>query len=91
MGEWQSMKDAPRDGTPIQADIPGNGCDNVIAWLCGFLDESGEYCCCWVIVDDQEPPDDWDDGVCWAANADGLTSTPPVRWKHLPTEDKDNG
>ena len=35
---WQPMETAPKDGTEIQAEIPGNGADNVIAWMEGLVD-----------------------------------------------------
>ncbi|MDO6966932.1 hypothetical protein [Rhizobium alvei] len=81
---WQPIETAPRDGTPIQAKIPGYGSDYVIAWTHGFFDEDGNNCCCWVIVEDQEPPDCWHDGVCWGSNADGIASIKPSEWKPLP-------
>lgn len=80
---WQSMDTAPRDGTPIQVEIPGHGSDNVIAWLWGYLDSDGNYCGAWTVMDEQEPPDDWDDGVCWEVNGDEIPSTQPTRWKPL--------
>lgn len=39
---WFPMETAPRDGTPIQAKIPGNGSDNIIRWMC--IDD-GEVIC----------------------------------------------
>jgi len=86
MGEadWRPMETAPRDGTWIQAEIPGNGADNVIAWQDGFLDSEGRDCACWCFMTEQEPPDSWTEGVCWAVNEDGEASVQPTRWKHLP-------
>jgi hypothetical protein len=81
MGDWNSDMDAaPKDGTPIQAEIPGHGNDNIIAWFDGLLDDDEQPCGGWAFVEDQEPPDDWTDGVCWATNEDGKPSTKPVRW-----------
>lgn len=77
---WQPMSSAPRDGTEIQAIIPGHGQDNVIAYRGGF-----EYFA-WQFTRDQEPPDDWTDGVCWMENEDGKPSTQPIAWKHLPKD-----
>lgn len=37
MTDWHTMNDAPRDGTPIQARIPGHGADNVIRWIDGLV------------------------------------------------------
>ena len=35
---WQLIETAPKDGTWIQAKIPKNGSDNIIAWVDGFVD-----------------------------------------------------
>ena len=83
MSEWQAIETAPRDGTEIQARIPGHGDDNVIALQDGYLDSDGRNCSCWVFTRDQEPPDDWTDGACWEVNEDGNASTPPTHWKRL--------
>lgn len=83
MSDWQSMATAPKDGTWIQAEIPGHGCDNIIAWAEGFMDSDENPCGCWQFMTEQEPPDDWTDGVCWASNEEGVSSTWPVRWKPL--------
>lgn len=85
---WRPMSTALQDGTEIQAEIPGHGSDNVIAWQGGYMDSQERDCSCWVFTRDQEPPDDWTDGVCWAVNADGEASTQPTHWKPLPTEPK---
>lgn len=81
---WQSMDSAPLDGTPIQAVIPGHGADNIIAWHGGLLDSDGNDCGGWCFVTEQEPPDDWTDGVCWEVNADEVSSTWPTMWKPAP-------
>jgi len=86
MSEWKPIETAPRDGTPIQAMIPGHGSDNIIAWDGGFEDEKGEDVFTWVFVEDQEPPDDWTDGVCWGVNDAGNPSTKPTHWKPLQTQ-----
>lgn len=63
---WQAMDTAPKDGTEIYAEIPGNGCENIILWDQGFLDSEGNDCGCWIISDpEQDFPACWDDGVCW--------------------------
>ena len=83
MSEWQDMSTAPIDGTPIQAEIPGNGKDNIIGWAWGFLNDNEEDCGGWCFMEDQEPPDCWTDGVCWGENEDGVQSVSPTRWKPL--------
>lgn len=83
MTDWQPIETAPQDGTAIQVEIPGHGSDFIVAWLEGFTDSDDNPCGCWALVEDQEPPDCWTDGVCWAVNADGLPSAQPTRWKPL--------
>ena len=80
---WQPMETAPRDGTAIQAEIPGHGSDNIIAWIDGLMDEHEEDCGSWAFFGDQEPPQCWSDGVCWASNEDCQPSVQPVAWKAL--------
>jgi hypothetical protein len=80
---WQSMETAPKDGTAIQAEIPDNGSDNIIAWAGGLVDADWYDCGGWSFVENQEPPDCWTDGICWEQNEDGIKSVYPVRWKHL--------
>ena len=82
--EWQPIETAPRDGTWIQVKIPGHGSDNIVAWQPGLLDSEGADCGDWTFMTEQEPPDDWTDGVCWAVNSDGLPSTRPTHWMPLP-------
>lgn len=85
--DWQPIETAPRDGTEIQAEIPGNGSDNVIAWQAdAFRDSNDQDCGGWAFVTEQEPPDCWTDGVCWEVNEDGVPSVQPTRWKPLPDE-----
>ncbi len=83
MSDWQDIETAPRDGTPIQAEIPGHGQDNVIAWQGGFYDSDDKPCGAWVFMEDREPPGCWTDGVCWTVNEDLVPSVKPTRWKHL--------
>lgn len=85
MSEWMSLETAPKDGTEIQAKIPGHGSDNVIAWVDQALfDTAGNFCSAWAFTRDQEPPDSWTDGYCWAVNEDGVRSVEPTHWKPLP-------
>ena len=90
--DWQPMETAPRDGTDIQARIPGHGSDNVIAWqVDAFLDEDESPCGGWAFTTDQEPPACWTDGICWQSNEDEQASIQPTHWKSLPkgsTNDK---
>lgn len=82
---WKPIDTAKRDGTWIQAKIPGHGSDNIIAWQIGLHDSKGHDCGGWAFVTDQEPPDCWTDGVCWASNEDGKPSVQPTEWKELET------
>ena len=81
---WQDIKTAPRDGTEIQAEIPGHGSDNIIAWTSGLVDSNDNPCGGWSFMEDQEPPSCWTDGTCWDVNEDGVASVRPTRWKALP-------
>ena len=81
---WQPIETAPMDGTAIQAKIPGHGADNVIAWQADALyDADGQPCGSWAFVTDQEPPECWTDGWCWAENEDGVRSAWPTHWKAI--------
>lgn len=81
---WQPMDTAPRDGTAFQAKIPGHGSDNILMWVDGLVDEDGNECGTWAFAtEEQEPPDCWTDGVCWASNEDGVASVQPTEWKPL--------
>lgn len=82
--DWQPISSAPKDGTWIQARIPGHGDDNVIFWMTGLLDSDGKECGGWSFATEQEPPDDWTDGICWEVNEDENRSVPPTHWQPLP-------
>jgi hypothetical protein len=88
MSEWQPIETAPTDGTWIQAEIPGHGADNVIVWATGLLDSNERECGAWSFATEQEPPDSWTDGYCWAVNEDGEASVKPTRWKPLSESDQ---
>jgi hypothetical protein len=82
---WKPIETAPKDGTPIQAEIPGHGSDNVIEWMGGLYDSNGDSCGGWAFThEEQEPPPCWTDGICWQVNEDGVPSVQPVRWRPLP-------
>lgn len=79
---WQPIETAPRDGTAVQARIPGHGSDNIIVWVADALvDENEQPCGAWAFAEEQEPPDDWTDGWCWEVNEDGNRSSWPTEWK----------
>lgn len=86
MSDFRPMETAPRDGTAIQARIPGNGDCNIIAWVGGLIDEDGNDCHTWAFVEDQEPPDCWTDGYWWLSNDRGAMSVKPDGWKPLTQE-----
>jgi len=91
MSEWYPIATAPIDGTWIQADIPGNGKYNIIAWVDGYLDSNGNDCFGWTFMTDQEHPPCWTDGVCWGLNEDNEQSVLPVAWKPLVLQRNDRG
>lgn len=86
---WQPIESAPQDGTSFQARIPGHGEDNIIMWIDGLLDSEGGDCGAWVFATEQEPPDCWTDGICWAVNEDGVPSAQPTHWKPDPMREED--
>lgn len=81
--EWMPIETAPTDGTPFQAIIPGHGSDNIIAATGDIEMYDGSDCWAWAFVEDQEPPESWDDGICWASNSIGEPSVRPTHWKPL--------
>lgn len=83
MSKWRPIKTAPRNGTPIQARIPGHGSDNVIAWQDGLLDSDEHDCGGWSYLEG-EPPQCWTDGICWARNECDEPSIQPTHWTPLP-------
>lgn len=82
MSQFRPISEAPHDGTPIQAVIPGNGSDNIIAWEMLGPDWGG-----WCFVEDQEPPDCWTDGICWEINENLEQSVQPTHFKTPPQGD----
>lgn len=82
---WLPIESAPKDGTWIQARIPGHGEDNIILWVADALEDGNGSCGAWAFaLEDQEPPDCWSDGWCWAVNEDGVRSAWPTHWKLPP-------
>lgn len=84
MSELMPIESAP-SGVEIQARIPGHGDDNLITFIHGAVEGPEGSCGAWVFTSEQEPPDCWTDGYCWAVNADGNPSVRPTHWK--PTGD----
>jgi len=84
MSEWKDISTAPKDGTWIQARIPGYGSDNIIAWRGWYVTDEDDEVCAWTFMTEQEPPDCWTDGVCWKVNEDGKASVQPTHWMPLP-------
>lgn len=80
----EDISTAPRDGSTIQARIPGHGDDNLIAWIADALDDGRGSCGAWAFTSDQEPPPCWTDGWCWAVNEDGARSAWPTHWRPAP-------
>lgn len=86
---WRPIETAPRDGTSFQAQISGNGDNNIIAWFGGLIDTEGNECEGWHFMGDGVPPESWTDGVCWEKNDEGKPSVQPTRWAPLPSPPKD--
>lgn len=80
--DWQGIDTAPRNGTYVQAEIPGYGANNIIYWMSGPVGGKDGWRGGWAFAyDRQEPPECWTDGVCWDVNEDGAPSVKPTRWK----------
>lgn len=90
-GDWQPIETAPKDGASFQARIPGHGEDNIIAWQNGLIGSDGEDCGGWYFADDQEPPECWTGGICWAVNEDGQPSVQPTHWRPLSDKRTEEG
>jgi hypothetical protein len=82
--DWMAFDTAPRDGSEIQARIPGHGDDNVIAWAADSVEDENGSCGTWCFTRDQDPPECWSDGYWWAVNEDLNRSVLPTHWKPLP-------
>ena len=80
MTAWQDISSAPRDGKTIRVQTAG-GLEFIAFWLGGLLDEQGQECGWWCVEDEDEQPESWTDGICWAKNADGKKSDQPIKWK----------
>jgi hypothetical protein len=37
----------------------------------------------WAAADENEAPEDWCDGICWARNSAGQPSTRPIGWSEI--------
>lgn len=88
---WLDIATSPKDGTCVQARIPGHGSDNVIAWSDDLMNSAGGFCGGWNWMGENEPPDSWTDGVCWAVNADDEPSVQPTHWRPLHAAPKQEG
>lgn len=88
---WKPISTAPKDGTVIQARIPGHGDDNIIMWLHDCVEDENGSCGTWVFASEQEPPADWSDGYCWAVNEDGVRSSWPIEWRAPPAPESEGG
>jgi len=81
--DWKEIDTAPRDGTTVQARIPGHGEDNLIAFVyIGDCGVDGGEAYGWAFTSEQEPPSCWTDGYCWASNEDEQPSIQPTHWRH---------
>ncbi len=78
MTDWKSMDSAPRG--PVVMIKTRGGHEFAASWDFGYEGEDGP-CGCWAAVHEDEAPDCWTDGVCWASNDAGVPSDQPVAWR----------
>jgi len=50
-----------------------------------YVEDGEDGAHAWATAEEYEPaaPECWDDGVCWASNADGKPSRQPVAWRNI--------
>jgi hypothetical protein len=92
MSEWRPIETAPRDAKrPIIVMTRGGHPVRVVRVI--VEGEAGPVWT-WGTVEETDPcPACWTDGTCWASNADGEESDPPVWWCDAPpaTDAKKDG
>ena len=76
----ESMKTVPGDRR-VNLHMPDGS--KFEAFLEEFDDADEKTVWGWVAENEDEAPDGWTDGVCWAQNEDGVASTRPVGWSEL--------
>ena len=82
----QPMDTVPLDGRVIRLHMP-DGMSFLAKPVDGLIGDDMEDCWCWGTADEDQPcPEDWDDGICWGSNADGVPSTRPIGWSLAPTD-----
>lgn len=83
---WQPIASAPRDGSEVWLRL-ASGYELPACWMNGFETEDGEgQTGAWCAWSENMIPPSWTDAVCWAVNAEGVASDPPVGWMPPPPE-----
>jgi len=85
--KWEPIETAPKDGTIIEVETAG-GAKVLASWHGGLVGEDGLDAAGWHATDGH--PDCWDDGVCWASNANGEPSDKPIKWREA-ADHSENG
>ncbi len=85
-GEWQPIESAPKDGTVIKVrcEFGNHAIEFEAYWDAVGEAVDGGTAHGWVAENQDEHPECWHDGVCWASNADENASWPPCSWMPLP-------
>ena len=79
MKDYNDIKNAPLNGTKIKAIIPYHG-EHIISYQKICCDDNDNDSYSWV-CHSENPPDCWDDGICWHSNSNGIQSVKPTYWR----------
>lgn len=83
MSEWQPIETAPAE-TCVKVRLESGG--TLLASLhFGNVENKDGMCWAWQTECEDDCPDSWTDGYCWAVNEDGVPSDQPTHWMPPPT------
>lgn len=76
--DWQPMDTVPLNEPVVRLHMPDG--TSFLAHLVPSIDSDDQDCWAWCAVNEDEAPDNWTDGVCWAVNGNLERSTQPIGW-----------